>query len=138
MPARSHSSVLALISEIAEVRLDDDAVRRNRSSAHSGAGRRNVLAVSFSGGPGAPRPQSLRIEFELPTEEFPLKASPGTISLDGGSRRYRMLSQGDGVTGYDLEDCLRMVQGVLGQDLLPVAAVLTDPDLSALSGTGGR
>ena len=70
------------------------------------------------------------IEFEILPVEHPPPSAPGAISLDGGSRRYRMLSQGVGVTGYDLDDCLGIVAEVLEGDLPVVRAVLTDPDMS--------
>lgn len=70
------------------------------------------------------------IEFDIPASEHPDRPAPGTISLDGGSRRYRMLSRGVGLTGYDLEDCLGMVREVLEEDLPPFTTVVTDPDLS--------
>lgn len=70
------------------------------------------------------------IEFDIPTSEHPDPPTSGTISVDGGSRRYRMLSRGVGVTGYDLEDCLGMVREALKEGLPPITAVVTDPDLS--------
>jgi hypothetical protein len=70
------------------------------------------------------------IEFEIPPDECPPTPAPGRISLDDGSRRYRMLAEGVGVTGYNLDDCLGMVAEVVEGHLPVVKAVLTDPDMS--------
>jgi hypothetical protein len=68
-------------------------------------------------------------DFDLTGHE-PSPASPGTISLDGGTPTYRLLGRGAGAPGYDEADCLNLIQQQLGEDLPPVARSERQPLIS--------
>jgi hypothetical protein len=80
--------------------------------------------------PESPDLRRYWIEFEIPPEEHPEPPAPGKFTLDGEPPMYRALSQGVGVTGYDLDDCLGMIREVLWEELPNIKLVLTDPDMS--------
>ena len=72
------------------------------------------------------------VEFDL-TADAPEPAAPGTVSLDGGTFRYRILSGGIGVTGYDEADCLSLIEDLLdGQELPPIVRPERDVNVDAL------
>ena len=59
------------------------------------------------------------------------------ISVDGGTRRYRILSRGIGVTGYDEADCIALIRDLLdGEDLPPILRVERDVNVDALDIAG--
>jgi hypothetical protein len=70
------------------------------------------------------------IQFDLVADDLPKPPVSGTVSLDGGSGRYRLLGRGVGVTGYDLDDCLGMIRDVLGEEVPSVKTMEVDPDMS--------
>lgn len=80
----------------------------------------------------------LWIEFDLPVGSVS-PAPDGTVSLDGGDRVEHFLLHGVGVTGYDLRDCLRLIEAAVGGGHLPpVRAIEIHPDLSARSFEWGK
>ncbi|HBX77248.1 MAG TPA: hypothetical protein DEG43_06365 [Acidimicrobiaceae bacterium] len=78
------------------------------------------------------------LEFELSAPR--LAPTDGTVTLDGGDDPARqLLWHGIGVTGYDLADCLAMVQQVLGDvPLPPIRSADLNPDLSSLEVNPGN
>jgi hypothetical protein len=75
-------------------------------------------------------PGLLRFWFEFDLSGHAPVVEPGQVLLDGGTQTYRLLGQGAGVTGYDGQDCLAMLERVVGHRLPPVTRVLRQPDLS--------
>jgi hypothetical protein len=72
------------------------------------------------------------VEFDL-ERNVPETSSSG-INLDGGSRRYRILGRGIGVTGYDEADCLALIRELLdGDDLPPILRLDRDVNVDALT-----
>ncbi|MEV4417213.1 hypothetical protein [Catellatospora sp. NPDC049609] len=51
----------------------------------------------------------------------------GEVWVDGGTRLYRILERGAGVTGYDEQDCLRLLEECAGEPLPPVESALRNP-----------
>jgi hypothetical protein len=72
--------------------------------------------------------------FRFDPEEDPPPAAPGTITLDGQSKRKRHLGLGVGVTGFSQEDCLALIQERLipQETMPPIASVEVDVDVSAI------
>ena len=73
-------------------------------------------------------------EFELPP--YPALAPGESIRLDGDEwwKPIRRLTYGVGATGYDQDDCLRMIERHLleGERLPPMRRVIPDVDIRTL------
>jgi hypothetical protein len=69
------------------------------------------------------------IQFDLPPME---RTRGGWLTIDDTAEAY--MRGGCGVTGYDLDDCLRLIQEVVfrGDALPAVASVIEDVDVSSL------
>ena len=79
------------------------------------------------------QPGLVRFWFEFDLEDHrPPEPPPGAVSLDGGTTAYRWLSRGAGVTGYDQDDCLRLISGLVGDPLPPLTRVVRDVDVQSL------
>jgi hypothetical protein len=72
--------------------------------------------------------------FEFDLGDDPPPSKPGFITLDGSSRRKHLLGMGVGVTGFDQEDCLRLIQDqLIPEDHMPaVATVDCDVDVASI------
>ncbi|GIG00441.1 hypothetical protein [Catellatospora citrea] len=57
--------------------------------------------------------------FDL-ADHRPPPLEPGEVRVDGGTRLYRILERGAGVTGYDEQDCLRLLEDAAGEPLPPL------------------
>jgi hypothetical protein len=68
------------------------------------------------------------LEFDL-TGQAPTP-DPGHIQLNGGTRAYRLLARGAGVTGYNFSECLRLLTDKLGAPLPAVVRVLRFPPIA--------
>ena len=56
------------------------------------------------------------------------------VVVDGGSFAYRFCGRGVGVTGYDYDDCLRLLGDALSPDSIPpVVTCERDVDVDALA-----
>jgi hypothetical protein len=58
------------------------------------------------------------------------------LRFDASDHPYFIAASPIGVTGYDLDDCLRMVRAVYGPVLPPLIDVVEHPDLSHTRGLG--
>ncbi|WP_155370886.1 hypothetical protein [Catellatospora vulcania] len=67
--------------------------------------------------------------FDL-TDHRPPPLGPGEVRLDGGTRLYRILERGAGVTGYDEQDCLRLLEDCAGEPLPPLRRALRNPPIA--------
>lgn len=77
----------------------------------------------------AEEPGLVRYWFEFDLADDAPTREPGRIQLDGGTRAYRLLGRGAGVTGHNRGDCLRLLADVLGAPLPPVLHVLRSPPI---------
>jgi hypothetical protein len=60
------------------------------------------------------------------------------ITLDGGTRAFRLCGNGVGVTGFNRQDCIDMVEARLGgEPLPPISAEIRDVDVSQIGSLVG-
>ena len=71
------------------------------------------------------------VEFEIPEEDMPWR----NVQLDGPDLVRRYLGRGCGVTGWDLDDCLRIISASLldGQSPPPLRQVIANVDMSQVN-----
>jgi hypothetical protein len=75
-------------------------------------------------------------EFDV-SDHLPLPAPPGKFHLDYDTATHRLLHRGVGVTGYDEDDCLALVQRTIDDELPPLLRVVRQPIVTDAQATEG-
>jgi hypothetical protein len=78
-------------------------------------------------------PGLIRHWFDFDVSDLGPPESSG-ITLDGGTRAYRLCGLGVGVTGFDREDCIALIESHLGgEPVPPITNEIRDVDVSAIT-----